>query len=312
MMLVKGIVGGDEFLTEVLISGLTLNGSEDSYYFGNFPEHIGAQIENKYGVHYVKKFEDFVPSSAILFLTFEFADSEKMLQRLAEKINPSTLIVSAIPDLKLKKLEEAFPENEIIRLFITTSVISGQGLGAYVVSKNASISAQSVAEIILKDCGDVINVSDEKELEKVADFLTANTYMSYVVIQNMLRSAKKMGMSQEEANFAVVKIFSGAVYTLIEGGKDKSAMIRRGTVDQKIRTKVTKLIETQGIKAELEKFIERPIYAEIIEAEEAEKIAQGGSSNRFSNSTGGDFYRKPKPAVTENKTQKIFMHYNKD
>lgn len=312
-MLVKGIIGGDELLTEVLIRGLTLNGAEDSYCVGNFNESVGSQIENKYGVKYVKNIEDFVGSSVILFLTCEFAETEKILPRLAKKVNPASLIVSAVSGLKLKKLEETFPENEIIRLFITPSVISGQGLGAYVVSKNASISAQSVAEIILRDCGDVINVENEKELEKIADFLTANTYMSYVVIQNMLRGAKKLGMTPEEANFTVVKIFSGAVYTLIEGGKDKSAMIRRATIDQRFRTKVTKLIETQGIKKELEKFIERPVYAEIIEAEEEEKIAQGGSSNRFSNSSGvDDFYRKPKTKSAEDTTPKIKMHYRKE
>lgn len=216
--------------------------------------------------------------------------------------------------MKLKKLEENFPENEIIRLFITPSIISGQGIGAYVVSQNSSINAQSVAEIILKDCGDVIKVADENELEKVADFFTANTYMSYVIIQNMLRGAKKLGMTQEEANFAVVKIFSGAVFTLIEGGKDNSAMIRRTTVDQRYRTKVTKLIDTQGIKKELEKFIERPVYAEIIEAENEEKIAQASgksTGNRFSNTAASShsvgFSKKSKK--TDAKTSTIKMHY---
>lgn len=313
-MMVKGIIGGDEFFTEVLIRGLTLNGAADSYCVGNFPENIGSRIESKYGVKYVKNFDDFVSASVLLFLAFEPADTERILQRVAKKLNRASLIVSVVPDLKLKKLEEFFPDNEIIRLFVTPSIISGQGLGAYVVGKSASINAQSVAEIILKDCGDVINVGDEREFEKVSEYLTANTYISYIIIQNMIKAAKKIGMSQEEANFTVVRIFSGAVYTLIEGGKDKSAMIRRGTLDQKFRTKVTKLIETLGIKAEIEKFIERPVYAEIIEAEEEEKIAQGSSSsgNRFSNSSSnahGDFVRRSKPAA-ETKTSKIKMHYH--
>ncbi len=309
--MVKGIVGGDEFFTEVIIRGLTLNAAADGYYFGNFNENVGRRIANKYGVHFVKNIDDFVGNSALLFLTFEITEAEKMLQRLAEKVNPETLIVSAVSDLNLKKLEETFPNNEIIRLFITPSIISGQGLGAYVVSKNASISAQSVAEIILKDCGDVINVENEAELEKIADYLTANTYVSYVTIQGMLKSAKKLGLTEMEANFVVSKLFGGSVYTLIENGKDTAAMIRRGTLDQKFRTKVTKLIETQGIKAELEKFIERPVYAEIIEAEEAEKLEHGGtsSSNRFSNTQPAAAPTKTQPAATEIKTPKLQMHY---
>ena len=308
-MMVKGIVGGDEFFTEVIIRGLTLNAAADGYYFGNFNENVGKRIENKYGVHFVKNIDDFVGNSALLFLTFEPADTEKLLSRLAGKINSETLIISVVPTLNLKKLEETFPNNEIIRLFITPSIISGQGLGAYVVSKNASISAQSVAEIILQDCGDVINVENETELEKISDYLVANTYVSYVTIQSMLRNAKKLGLSEVEANFIVSKLFGGSVHTLIETGKDTSAMIRRGTLDQRFRTKVTKLIETQGIKADLEKFIERPVYAEIIEAEEEEKMEHGSSGNRFSNATDAATSKKSKTDSAEIKKPKLQMHY---
>lgn len=311
-MMVKGIVGGDEFFTEVIIRGLTLNSAADGYYFGNFQENVGKRIENKYGVHYVKNIDDFVGNSALLFFSFEPADIELLLPRIAKKINHETLIISAVPNLNLKKLEETFPENEIIRLFITPSVISGQGLGAYVVSKNASISAQSVAEIILQNCGDVIDVGNETELEKISDYLVANTYVSYVAIQGMLRSAKKLGLSEVEANFIVSKLFGGSVHTLIETGKDTAAMIRRGTLDQRFRTKVTKLIETQGIKAELEKFINRPVYAEIIEAEEEEKIAQGSSGNRFSNATDSAASKKSKTDSAEIKKPTLQMHYHGD
>lgn len=96
MTMVKGIVGGDEFFTEVIIRGLTLNAAADGYYFGNFNENVGKRIENKYGVHFVKNIDDFVGNSALLFLTFEPADTEKLLPRLAGKINPETLIISAV------------------------------------------------------------------------------------------------------------------------------------------------------------------------------------------------------------------------
>ncbi len=297
---IKGIIGGDEFYTEVLIRGLTFNGPVDDYYVGNFTEVFGGHLENKYGVHYVKKFEDFIPSAALLFLMFEPADTEKMLKRLAAKIAPTTLIVSVVPDLELETLEKTFPENEIVRLFITPSIISGHGLGAYVTSKNASMSAESVAQLILNNCGDVINVENEKELEQLADFLTANAYIAYVAIQNMVRFARKIGISVQDSNYIAEKLFKGAVYTLTEDDKDVASFIQRGLRDQKFRTRVTKLIETQGIKAELEKFIEKPVYAELIEAEESEKMAAGSSASqaaapKIRPSFSGVTSAKPKP-----------------
>ncbi|MBO4400321.1 MAG: hypothetical protein J5809_00560 [Selenomonadaceae bacterium] len=270
---IKGIVGGDEFFTEILIRGLTFNGPVDDYYVGNFNEVFGRHLENKYGVHYVSKFENFIPSAALLFLIFDPTETDKMLKRLAPKVAPTTLIVSVVPDLELETLEKTFPENEIVRLFITPSIISGHGLGAYVMSKNASMSAESVAQLILNNCGDVINVDNEKELDQLADFLTANSYIAYVAIQNMVRFARKIGMSVQDSNYVAEKLFKGAVYTLTEDDKDVATFIKRGLIDQKFRTRVTNLLESQGIKAEMEKFIEKPVYAELIEAEEAEKAA---------------------------------------
>lgn len=298
---IKGIIGGDEFYTEVLIRGLTFNGPVDDYYVGNFTEQFGAQLENKYGVHFVKKFEDFIPQAALLFLMFEPVDTEKILKRIAAKVAPTTLLVSVVPDLDMATLEKTFPENEIIRLFITPSIISGHGLGAYVTSQNASLSAESVAQLILNNCGDVINVDDEKELEQLAGFLTANAYIAYVAIQNMVRFARKIGLSIQDANYIAEKLFKGAVYTLTEDDKDVSSFIRRGLLDQKFRTRVTKLIEAHGIKTELQKFIDKPVYAELIEAEEAEKMAAGSSSTqaapppKIRPSFSGVSSAKPKP-----------------
>ncbi len=297
---VKGIVGGDEFFTEILIRGLTLHGAADGYYVGNFTENIGNQLVQKYGVHFRKNINDFVPNSAILFLSFEPFETEKMLSRLADKITPDALIVSVVFDLKLEAIEAAFPNNEIVRLFITPSIISGQGLGAYVISQNASMSAKSVAQIILNECGDVLNVESEQELEALADFLTANSYISYVMVQNMMKSARKLGMTDKEATFTVGKLFKGTLYTLLDNGTDTSAMIRRGTLDKKFRTKVTKLIETQGIKDELEKFIEKPVYAEVVEAEEeakAENSAPAATAAAKSPSSGGDSSSGGNPKV---------------
>lgn len=276
---IKGIIGGDEFYTEVLIRGLTFNGPVDDYYVSNFTDQFGGHLENKYGVHFIKKLEDFVPSAAILFLMFEPFETEKMLPRLAAKVSPTTLIVSVVPELKMATLEKTFPENEIIRLFITPSIISGHGLGAYVMSKNASISAESVAQLILNNCGDAINVDDEQELEQLTDFLTANSYMAFVAIQNMVRFARRLGFSIQDSNFITERLFNGAVYTLTEDDPDVAKFIRRGLVDERFRARIVNLIESQGIKSALAKFIEKPAFAELIEAEDAEKNSTGSSSN---------------------------------
>ena len=256
--LVKGIIGGDEFLTEVLVRGLTINGPADAYCVSHCSEQLGSRLAAKCDVHYFKSFADIIPSSAILFLAFDLADAKAILPRIAEKVQEWTLIVSVVKNLKLETLEQAFPNNEIVRLVINPSVITGEGLGAYALSSNASTDAHSMAEIVLKECGDIIAVKNETELEEISDYITANTYLAYVVIQTMIKNSKKLGMTPKEANFAVDKLLHGSIKTLIDFGYDTAGLISRGLNDKDRQGEAMELVKNFGIFEDLSKGLTAP------------------------------------------------------
>lgn len=249
--MVKGIVGGDEFLTEVLTRGLTLHGPADAYYISHCSDQLSSRLQAKCGVHAIKNIVDLVPKCAILFLAITPEEESALLPKIAEKVKEWTLIVSVVRDLKLATLEYFFPHNEIIRLSISPSVISGMGLSAYAVSKNASTDAKSMAEIVLKECGDVIAVENEEELEAISDYLAANTYLTYVVIQAMLKNARKIGMSPKEANSAVDKLLKGSMHTLIDMGFDTADVISRGMSNKDMHDKAVELIKNYGMDTDL-------------------------------------------------------------
>jgi len=256
--MVKGIIGGDEFLTEVLVRGLTVNGPADAYCISHCSEQLGSRLVSKCGVHYFKNFADIIPNSAILFLTFEPEEATALLPRIADKLCEWTLIVSVVHGLKLDTLEYFFPHSEIVRLVVNPSIVSGKGLGAYALGKNASTDAHSMAEIVLKDCGDIIAVKDEQELEEISNYLVANTYLSYVVIQTMIKNAKKVGMTPKEASFAVDKLLRGSMRTLIDLGHDTLDVISRGISDKGRHVEAVELIKSYGIDADLIKELNNP------------------------------------------------------
>lgn len=249
--MIKGIVGGDEFLTEVLTRGLTLHGPADAYYISHCSEQLSSRLQAKCGVHAIKNIVDLVPKCAVLFLAISPEEESALLPKIAEKAKEWTLIVSVVRDLKLATLEYFFPHNEIIRLSISPSVISGMGLSAYAVSKNASTDAKSMAEIVLKQCGDVIAVENEEELENITDYLAANTYLTYVVIQAMIKNARKVGMAYKEANSAVDKLLKGSMHTLIDMGFDTADVISRGMSNKGMHDKAIELIKSYGLDTDL-------------------------------------------------------------
>ena len=249
----KGIIGGNEFLTEVLVRGLTVHGPADAYCVGHCTEQLGSRLYSRCKVRYVRNITDIVPNSAVLFFTFDTEEANTLLPKIASKIQPWTLVISLVRGLKLATLEHFFPNNEIVRLAINPSVISGAGLGAYAVSKNASADARSMAHIVLKECGDVIAVGSEDELESVADFIIANTYFSYIITKSMVKNAKKLGMPPKEANFAVEKILSGSIRTLLKSDYEVTNLISRGFADKFSHDTAVELIKNQGLNEDLTK-----------------------------------------------------------
>lgn len=256
--MVKGIVGGNDFLTEVLVRGLTVHGPAEAYCVGHCSDQLGTRLAAKCKVQFVKNITDLIPNSAILFLTFNPEDANNLLPRIAEKVKKWTLIVSAVHGLKLATLEYYFPNNEIIRLAVNPSVISGAGLGAYAASEKASTDAKSMAEIVLKDCGDVIAVKDENELEETEKYLTANTFLSYVVIQTMIKNAKKIGMTGKEANFAVDRLLKGSMHTLIDEGYDTAGLISRGLNDRMVHDEAVEFIKSYGLDSDIMNSLKNP------------------------------------------------------
>lgn len=254
--MVKGIIGGDEFLTEFLVRGLTINGPADAYCVSHCTEQQGNNLAAKCGIHFWRNMSDLIPKSAVLFLTFDPADASTMLPKIAEKIQNWTLIVSVVRGLKLATLEHYFPDNEIVRLTLNPSVISGSGLGAYALSQNASADARSMAQIVLKECGEVIAVQNEDELEEVIKYLVANTYFAYMVIQSMISNAKKIGMEPKEAGFAVDKLLKGAMHTIIDMGYDTQGLIRRSMNSEEYVREAAELIKDYGLAEKIIDVIE--------------------------------------------------------
>lgn len=253
----KGIIGGNEFLTEVLVRGLTVHGPADAYCVGHCSEQLGSRLYSRCKVRYVRNITDMVPNSAVLFFVFDEEESGTLLPKIAAKIQPWTLIISLVRGLKLATLEYFFPNNEIVRLAINPSVISGAGLGAYAVSKNASTDARSMAQIVLKECGDVIAVDNEDELEKIDNYLSANTYFAYIIIRNMIKNAKQIGMDGKEASFAVSKILQGASHTLIDEGYDTADLVSRGFNDKSVAGVAGHLIKDFGMTEDIIKSVEK-------------------------------------------------------
>ncbi len=259
----KGVIAGNHFITENLLTGLTRNEDVDPQDFcvADKTQEVCNEWARKFHVRTTTNPIDFVSSTAFLILAFHHDDLDRVMKKIAPKVKRETLVLSAMHRTKIEDIEKYLPEHQIIRLFLSPSVVSGAGVGAYAANKNATVDAKSAAQIIIKNLGSMVEVGSEEELEKMREFILANTFLSYLTVKAMFDAGRKIGLPGKDAGFIAEKILNGAVTTLVNDRQRGIAMLKEA-FRKEIFNESIELIKEYGIYDSIGKLLEEPVEPE--------------------------------------------------
>lgn len=259
----KGVIAGNHFITENLLSGLTRDGAVDpkEYCVADTTQELCNEWARKFHVRTTTNPIDFVSSAAILIFSFHHDALDGIMRKIGPKINRDTLILSAMHRTKIADIERYLPHHQIIRLTLNPSVVSGAGVGAFAANRNATVDAKSAAQIIIKNLGSMIEVESEEQLEDMRNFILANTFMSYLTVKSMVDAGRKLGLSTKDAGFIADKILGGAVKTLVEDRQRGIAMLQQA-YQKDILNEAIALIRTYGIYDSVDKVITKDDFIE--------------------------------------------------
>ena len=162
--LFKGVIAGNHFITENLLTGLTRNESDDpqSYCVADNTQELCNEWARKFHVRTTTNPIDFVGSTAFLILACHHDALDGIMRKIAPKIKRDTLVLSAMHRTKIADIEKYLPNHQIIRLVLNPSVVSGAGVGAFAANQNATVDAKSAAQIIIKNLGSMMKSSSRK------------------------------------------------------------------------------------------------------------------------------------------------------
>ena len=255
-MFFKGVIAGNNFITENLLTGLTRDNADDpqNYCVADSTQELCNKWAVKFNVRTTTNPIDFVGSAAFLILACHHDDLDGIMRKIAHKIKRDTLVLSAMHRTKIADIEKYLPNHQIIRLVLNPSVVSGAGVGAYAANKNATVDAKSAAQIIIKNLGSMIEVNNEAQLEKMRDFILANTFLSYLTVKSMVDAGRKIGLSTKDAGFIAEKILSGATQTLVEDRQRGIAMLQQA-YHKEILNEAIGLIKEYGIYDSVDKIL---------------------------------------------------------
>lgn len=250
----KTFVAGDDFLTETMLTGLARSEDLNKYWIVAQSEQRCEELRRKYNIKATTDL-NFVSDVPVVILMFKFENAKDTLSNLADKISKDTVIISIVPGIALIFIQNFFPNNQIVRFTLNPSIISGEGLAAYVAGKNATDETKSLARDMLSSFGKIVEVGNEDEFEKVRRFIFTNTFLSYVIVRSMIDAGVKQGFSTEQAGDIVDQILKGASHTLIKFQFEGGEMLKDGLRNTEFTNRAIGLVKEYGIYDSIERYL---------------------------------------------------------
>ena len=133
-------------------------------------------------------------------VVFAIQDTQ-IISKIRETINPESIIINIanITKLKMSELEKIFPTQAIVSISITSSIINGTGITAYLVGKNRKRDAENFAVSFFSQVSQVMKVETDEELNTIYEIFFAQMTSAILAIKSMINSAVDAGISPERA-----------------------------------------------------------------------------------------------------------------
>ena len=261
----RGIIG-DSFVTEIILTAVAKQIGEDTsdVYIYCKSDERRKYFREQYNVNAVVDADEFLSNVKILVLAFSADDDfANELENFSEKIPHDTLIISYVNGMKISALEKIFPNHAIIRAVMSPMIVSGAGIGAYVVGSVSSIDSESLAQFVMSQLGKVIKVSSEDEFEKVAKLIFGGTFYISTAINALTESGINNGLSVEKSQTIVAEVVRGILKTLTSSDDVIKYLIKQAEGEKEAFKVGKKILEEYGIISTLSKAFDSADVKEI-------------------------------------------------
>jgi len=147
-----------------------------------------------------------------------------MAALLQPLVPANALIATFCRSLRIAEVEECFPCNPVVRIYLNLSIISGTGIGAFCCGSKTPEDTETIGRFLVESFGEAIEVDSEAELESVSRITHAMTCGTYLSMQCHMYSAVRAGYPMEQARKIAISAFRGAAETFRQEQDDDLLM----------------------------------------------------------------------------------------
>ena len=211
-------IGGGN-MAEALIAGLRRAGHAGENIIVAEPlQSRQHNLAEKYGIHAVVDNREAASRADILVLAVKPQKMQAVLEGLAGHNKSDATLISIAAGVSMSALQEWLGESAaFVRVMPNTPALVGSGMS--VLFSDADDRHRERAEYILKACGDLVWVDDEKQLHAVTAISGSGPAYFFLLAEVMQATGVKLGLSEDLAARLAAQTALGAGKMLVESNR---------------------------------------------------------------------------------------------
>jgi len=151
----------------------------------------------------------------ILVLSVKPQNMADVLKEIKKSVGKNLLIVSIAAGITTKKIQKVLGNVPVVRVMPNTPALIGAGAAAIYATKKAKAKVNAVKRIF-SAVGLAVEVSDEKLIDAVTAVSGSGPAYFFLLMEAMIKSARKLGLKKELAEILVLQTAKGAGLLAVE------------------------------------------------------------------------------------------------
>lgn len=244
------VLGGGK-IGEALISGMIRAGRDPAEIAVTVrrPER-GELLGARYGVRVLTN-PQAVAECDVLLVTVKPQDVDTLVDELASKYRPQTLLVSLAAGIPTAFYERRLPEGvPVIRVMTNTPVLVDEAMSAISAGSHVSAAQLTLAEDLLRAVGPVVRVPESQQDAVTALSGSGPAYFFYLV-EAMTDAGILLGLPRAVAHDLIVQTALGAAIMLRDSGEHPVTLREAVTSPAGTTINAIRELENHGVRAAL-------------------------------------------------------------
>jgi pyrroline-5-carboxylate reductase len=156
----------------------------------------------------------------ILVLSVKPQNMQDVLEEIKKAVGKNLSIVSIAAGVTTKRIQKVLGSVPVVRVMPNTPALIGAGAAAIYATKNARSKLKDVKRIF-SAVGLAVEVNDEKLIDAVTAVSGSGPAYFFLLMEEMIKSAQKLGLKKELAEKLVLQTAKGAGLLAVEALKDR-------------------------------------------------------------------------------------------